>query len=325
VAKERRIVARRLFEFAGVLRGRHLVTAAAGPALEPVLLSLERPPAPGAEGGRSCFAGRRSDGPNRFRVHRLAGDSWEELDLAPTRENHHLVQPLPGGRWLLARSRGDGGEDHNAHIHGPDGGHAFSFHAGDGIADVQATQQGHAWVSYFDEGVLGGDPLGRNGLVSLDSEGTPVFRYGDLIGLATPVVQPSGAAWTRFGDLAGPVLGSMADCYALNVCSGKEVWLCYYTEFPLVQLIEGTIAGWWRVPVSGSHGFAVAEGRLLMAGGYESKDSLFLGGLGDQCFQELTPISEAGEPLTQFRAFGRRHHLYLATEAALHVVDLRSL
>jgi hypothetical protein len=202
------------------------------------------------------------------------------------------------------RGRAGGEQDHNAHVHGPDGAPVSSFHAGDGIEDVQVTEQGHAWVSYFDEGVFGDSALGRNGLVSLDAGGKPVFR---------------------FSDLADPVATSMADCYALNVCSGKEVWLCYYTDFPLVQLLEGTLAGWWQIPVDGSHGFAAAGGRVLLGGGYDSKDSLFLGELGSEHFEELTPVDEAGRPLKRFRAFGRRHLLYLATEAALHAVDLRAL
>jgi hypothetical protein len=226
---------------------------------------------------------------------------------------------------LLVRSRADAEADHNAHVYGPDGSPLGSFHAGDGIADVQVTEQGHAWISYFDEGVFGFTSLGRNGLVSLGPTGKAVFRFGELIGLATPVVQPSGAAWTRFGDLAGPVLGSMADCYALNVCSGKEVWLCYYTDFPLVQLIEGTIAGWWPMSIHGSHGFAVAGGRVLLGGSYDKKESLFLGDLDTLHFRELTLVGKAKEPLRCFRAFGRRHLLYLATKTALHAVDLRSL
>ena len=94
---------------------------------------------------------------------------------------------------------------------------------------------------------------------------------------------------------------------------------------PLVQLLEGTIAGWWPMPVTGSHAFAVAGGRVLLAGSYDRRDSLFLGNLDSLSFQEMTPVSEAGEPLKRFRAFGRRHLLYVATDAALHVVDLRSL
>jgi hypothetical protein len=177
----------------------------------------------------------------------------------------------------------------------------------------------------LDPTIFGGTPLSQNGLVSLDPEGKPVFRYGDLIGLATPVPQPSGINYIRFGDLAGPVLGDMAHCYALNVCSGKEVWLYYYTEFPLVQLIEGAIEGWWPAPVRGSKGLAVAGGRVLMGGGYDDRDSLFLGDLGAEHFRELTPVTEEGRPLRDFRPFGRRHLLFLATADALYAIDLCSV
>jgi hypothetical protein len=325
VAKKRQVVAGRLLENASVLQGRHLLNITVGPDLCPVLLSLDRQPEYRIETDHGSFSRARATSPNHFRIHHLVGHSRESLDLAPTSENYHFVQPLPGGRWLLVRSRAEGEADCNAHVHGPDGGRIASFHAGDGIEDVQVTDQGHAWVSYFDEGVFGDTSLGRNGLVSLDAGGTPVFRFGDLIGLATPVIHPSGLAGTHFGDLAGSVLGSMADCYALNVCSGKEVWLCYYTDFPMVQLIEGTISGWWSMPVHGSHGFAVCGGRALLGGGYDRADSLFLGNLGASNFQELTPVSEAGQPLKRFRAFGRRHRLFLATDTALHAVDLPSL
>jgi hypothetical protein len=287
-----------------MLEGRQLVSITAGPALEPVLLSLGRQPDCRTETGRGSFSKNWAEGPNDFRIHRLAGTACENLDLAPTSENFHFVQPLPGGRWLLVRSRADGEADYNAHVHGADGSLVASFYAGDGIADVQATDQGHCWISYFDEGVFGDLPLGGNGLVCLAQNGRPVFR---------------------FGDLADPVVRSMADCYALNVCSGKEVWLCYYTDFPMVQLIEGTIAGWWPMSVHGSHAFAVHDGRVLVVGGYDHRDSLFVGELGSSSFQELTPVDEATGPLGQFRAFGRHHLLFLATEEALRVVDLRSL
>lgn len=42
----------------------------------------------------------------------------------------------------------------NAHVFGKGGEHGASFHAGDGIEDVQADRQGRFWVSYFDEGVF---------------------------------------------------------------------------------------------------------------------------------------------------------------------------
>jgi hypothetical protein len=72
-------------------------------------------------------------------------------------------------------------------------------------------------------------------------------------------------------------------------------------------------------------GFAVDGGRVLLAGSYQRKESLFLGRLEELDFAEVTPADEAGEPLQELRAFGRRSHLYLATKEALHVVDLRTL
>jgi hypothetical protein len=44
MARKERAVARRLFEFGGVLAGRHLSNVTVGPALEPVVLSLEQQP-----------------------------------------------------------------------------------------------------------------------------------------------------------------------------------------------------------------------------------------------------------------------------------------
>jgi hypothetical protein len=304
MAKKKRLIATHLFDLAPVLAGRHLIHVTVGPAREPVLLSLEQPPDYRVETSHGSFSRDRAASPNRFRIHHLLDNSWYSVDLAPTTENYHFVQPLPKGRWLLVRARAAGDGDRNACAHEPDGSLAFSFHAGDGIADVQVTDQGHAWISYFDEGIFSNVALGNAGLVSLDPLGRPVFR---------------------FADLADPVVQCMADCYALNVCSGKEVWLYYYTHFPLVGLLEGTIAGCWFIPVTGSHGFAVDGGRVLLGGSYDRRDSLFLGELATLKFRRITPTDEAGNPFQRFRAFGRGRLLFLATESALHVVDLRLL
>ena len=85
----------------------------------------------------------------------------------------------------LAGVRGRAGdeEDRNAHVYEADGTPAYSFHAGDAIADVEATERGSIWVSYFDEGVFGHTPLGQAGLVCLDQGGRPIFR---LTGLGDP-------------------------------------------------------------------------------------------------------------------------------------------
>ncbi len=302
MARKKRFKTMHLFDLASVLVGRHLINVTVGPDRNPVLLSLEGTPDYRIETDHGSFARDRADRPNHFRIHRLHDQAWRVIDLAPTTENYHFVQPLPHGQWLLVRSRAQDDGDRNACVYEPDGGVAFTFHAGDGIADVQATDHGHTWISYFDEGVFGDADLSHNGLVSVDRLGRPVFR---------------------FGALADPIVQSMADCYALNVCSGKEVWLYYYTDFPLVQLLEGTIAASWSMPVTGAHGFAVAGGRVLLGGSYDRRESLFLGELDTLKFREIVPTDEGGNPFQRFRTFGRGHLLFLATDKALHLVDLR--
>jgi hypothetical protein len=117
----------------------------------------------------------------------------------------------------------------------------------------------------------------------------------------------------------------MADCYALNVCSDREIWLYYYTDFPLVKLEGKRFAHHWMMPVKGSHAFAVNDKRILLGGSYVKRESLFLGTLDELVFEELLPVDESGNRLKQFRAFGRRNNLYLETEASLLVADMNFL
>jgi hypothetical protein len=300
----KQVVAEQLLEFATVVGDRHLIAVTVGPSLDPILLSLGQTPDYRVHKARASFPKRRAASPNRFRVHFQAGEEWLGIDLAETNENYHAVQPLPAGKWLLVRGRATDEQDHNAHVHAPDGLWLGSLHAGDGIEDVQAAVGGNVWVSYFDEGVFGDTALGQSGLVCFDQGGQPVFRLDEL------------------GD---PILRSMADCYALNVCSAREVWLYFYTDFPLVRLLDRKVAGHWMMPIAGSHAFAVDGERVLLAGSYDHAGTLFLGRLDKLDFEEVTPVNEEGLPLRKFSAFGRRHRLYLATEDAVHVVDLRNM
>ena len=106
---------------------------------------------------------------------------------------------------------------------------------------------------------------------------------------------------------------SMADCYALNVCSDRDVWLYFYRipSPPARQYY------WWPLGDVGPRvaRLAVDRSRVLLAGRYER--ILFLGRLDTLVFQEFTPVDEQEQPLRTFRAFGRRHKLYLQTEEAL--------
>jgi hypothetical protein len=305
MSRVKQVTAQRVLTLADVLDGRHLIDVAVGPSLAPVLLSLEgEPDYRGLKNGAS-FPKQRAKRPNAFRVHYLIRTRWTSLDLQPTGENYHSVQPLPNGEWLLVRGRANDETDNNAHVYDADGKLLRSFHAGDGIAAVQTSHNGHIWIGYFDEGVFGNTPLGRSGLACLDPHGRPLFRFTDLG--------------------ADRLIQNMADCYAFNVCSDHEAWLYYYTDFPLVRLVGGKLAGSWHMPIRGSNGFAVDGERVLLGGSYDHKDRLFLAPLATLKFQKVTPVDEKGTPLPPFRAMGRGACLHLATAEALYRVELGSI
>ncbi len=304
MAKAKRLQANRVCDVGEVVPTRHVVRVAVGPHSDLVVLSLGTPPdyRRTASSGAS-FAKLRADHTNSYRIDHLRNGAWRSLDLLPTRENFHSVQPVGEGEWLLVRGRANGNADRNAHVYGSDGTCLRSFHAGDGIGDVQVTEEGRLWVSYFDEGVFGDTALGRAGLAFLDSAGIVHFRFNDLA--------------------VADGIPDIADCYALNVCSNREVWLCYYTDFPLVRLVEGQVAGLWAgIGVKGSHAFAVSSGHTLFAGGHSQRNKLFHMDLTTSKFEERTPVDDAGKTITEFTAFGRGSGLWLQSGSVLFFVDL---
>ncbi len=299
----RTIGATRLFGLAEVIGERHLIAATVGPDLDPVLLSSEREPDDRTDGPGATFPKKRGRRPNRFRIHhRVADEVWTTLDLPETDENLHAIQPLGEDEWLLVRGRAEDEGDRNAHLYDASGRHLRSFHAGDGIQDVQATADGRVWVSYFDEGVFSGMGLGGSGLVRLDDCGRCTFRFPGTHGGMPP---------------------DIVDCYAMNVASDSETWLYYYTDFPLVRLVDGKVEEVWpEVPVEGSPAFAVRTGMALFAGGYDDRDSLILLRPGDKRGTRLAVTDEDGRPLGGFSAFGRRDRLFLQTPEGLHVIEV---
>ena len=296
--------ARRLFSISDILGNRHLIDLTVGSRHQPIMLSLEQIPDYRMEkAGGATFPKKRADSPNRFRIHHmLSDDTWETIDLPETLDNLHAVQPLGDGQWLLVRSRADNDADRNAHVFDNTARHKRSFHAGDGIHQVQTTEDGRIWLSYFDEGVFGNTKLAQSGLVCLDDRGRCLFEYATLVGSNVPPI---------------------ADCYALNVTSSREVWICYYMDFPLVHLIDGKPESVWRgQPISGSPGFAISGELLLFAGGYTSKNDLFLVQNGTGKKKTITPVDSKGQPVRSFAAFGRNDRLFLRTKDSLFVIQV---
>jgi hypothetical protein len=295
------VVARKLFGFLEVVGTRHVVNITVTPNFVPLILSLESPPDYRTEQNQCSFPKHRADKPNHFQIHYLVGRDWKHLELVQTVENFHHVQPFGEGQWLLVRARAEDEQDCNAHVYDSRGRLLRSFHAGDAIQDVQVTERDNIWVSYFDESHA-------TGLVCFDPQGKPCFRFDEL------------------------KAGTIVDCYALNVCSDREVWFYYYTDFALGKLVDRKLANSWKLPIEGSRGFAVDGDRVLLARGYaqlarssDERNLLFLGKLDTLDFQKFQPTNEQGEPLEQYFPFGRRNHLYLDTQDALYLVDLRHL
>jgi hypothetical protein len=305
MSRVQRVTAQRVLVYADLLDGHHLIDVAVGPSFDPILLSLVGEPDYRRVKYGASSPKQRAERPNAYRVHYRIRTRWASLDLPATDENYHSVQPLPKGHWLLVRGRANDEKDSNGHVYDADGKLLRSFHAGDGIAAVQTSHNGHVWIGYFDEGVFGNTPLGTSGLACLDPHGRPVFRFTDLG--------------------ADRLIQSMADCYAFNVCSDREAWLYYYTDFPLVKLVDRKLAGSWDMPIRGANGFAVDGERVFLSGSYDHKDRLFLAPLATLKFEKLMPVDESGTPLPPFRAMGRGACLHLATAEALYRVGLGSL
>lgn len=185
-----------------------------------------------------------------YRIIGVDGDATT-LDIELKTERFHIdhVQPLPEG-LLLASSRAafrNTGADKNGRVYSPSGEQKREILLGDGISSLQTTPKGRIWTGYFDEGVYGNSgwdpPLGASGLVAWDAQGQKTFEFQPI---AVPTID---------------------DCNALNVASEDDVWLCYYSDFPLVHLRNDRIVAVWRMPLESCRAFAVDDRHSLFAVG----------------------------------------------------------
>jgi hypothetical protein len=209
--------------------------------------------------GWATFPKPRAEQAYTASVVRLSASRAERIALGAVATTFPKLQPLPNGEILLVGTRSarrpDGSHDLNASVFGPDGSHRREFLLGDGIEDVQATDDGHIWVSYFDEGIFGNfgwggpdgpPPVGAAGLIQWRSDGAVEWEY-----------KPP------------PGVDEIADCCALNV-SNDAVWACYYTEFPLVRIGRDDVA-WWASPIQGACALAITDGFAAFYGGYRDE------------------------------------------------------
>lgn len=278
----------------------------AGPDRAIYLLQALRPmdyrdSAPGAS-----FAKIHPASPQRYRARGwLDGVCVLDTTIEDERYNLHAIQPL-GDDLLLAcaRSSPRGGDSHlNGRVYSRDGRLLRELALGDAIEHLQTSARAQIWAGYFDEGIFGGDPLSKSGLIAMDAQGAPTFRYRPEAGL----------------DI-------IVDCYALNVASAEETWVCYYSQFPLVLVRDQRIARSWRVPVRGADAFAVFRDHALFHSGHGETGRYHLLRLdtGEECTEvaQFRLLDEDGAPLHAQRVTARGDTVYLLRGGDLYACDI---
>jgi hypothetical protein len=189
---------------------------------EPLVLFEEgRPPQPPRDGRMEDLMAWMNHPPKAYNLIHWSGGTalHTRFDNEARSILTSHIQPFGNG-WLLGDGRGG-----LARMFDSKGEKLVrTLDLGDASEDIQTTPEGHIWVGYFDEGVFG-DGIGAYGLVCLNADGAPVFKYAD------------------FAD--EHELPHIDDCYALNVCR-DAVWVCYYSAFPLVCLENFQLARVWE-------------------------------------------------------------------------------
>jgi hypothetical protein len=208
------------------------------------------------------------------------------------------VQPFEEG-WLLGEARGG-----RADVYDEAGRIQRTLDLGDASNDVQTTPNGKIWVSYFDEGVYGGGLGSQQGVVCFDSAGHLIFKYFDF---------------AKENNL--PFID---DCYAMNVVSEDEVWLSYYSDFPLVSIRSFQLHRAWKDFGCIDRAFSLIEGTVIFLECYtrikEGNSQLLRRTLsGSSQTEPLEATDDDGGTIGgQFKAAARGPHFYLWTETALY-------
>ncbi|WHX80005.1 hypothetical protein QNH32_05190 [Priestia flexa] len=171
------------------------------------------------------------------------------------------------------------------------------FSVGEGIADCQVDDVHQIWISYFDEGIFSGFEMSRSDLVALDIDGNIIFDYGDIVNVHN--------------------LPSIDDCYGMNVL-GDEIWLYYYSEFPVVQLKNNHLHNWWPDTNLGDYlsgGFAVWDNVLLFEA---AEQELMTYSLQTKEFSSAIAVDEQGNRLDFWDCFYKGASIYLRTDEGVY-------
>ena len=193
------------------------------------------------------------------RISVFDGEVESDAIAMPTRP-HPVLDRFRDGRWLVASAR-SGAHEKNASIFDRSGSVLREIVLGDAIEHVRCAPDGTIWVGYFDEGIYSLDgkkghwPISTHGLVKLDDHGSLIWSFLEQADLR------------------------ISDCYALAQ-NGDEIWTSYYSDFPIVRILNDKVAVWQNDVVSGANAIATDGTHVLLAGGYGENRS-------DLCLLEL--------------------------------------
>ena len=236
--------------------------------------------------------------PTRYRLFDL-DRTGAIFETAPLRTWMSSGRPL--GEDFLLTGAWPFGDFQTGCVVGAGGAVRRTIDLGGGIEDVQVAD-GEIWVSYFDEGVF---RRGEPGLACFDEKGSRTFSFRDV-------------AITRPESLVPDI----ADCYALNVVAPADVWLYYYTEFPLVHLRGRDVDGCWMpTPVRGAKAVAVREPYVVFLGNYESPTASIRYDLRTRSTTEMRCVTGGGDDLNG-HAYARGARSYVVESEALWVAEV---
>lgn len=211
--------------------------------------------------------------------------------------------------FTCARSefRNDSDFDRNCKVVNTSGNIINEFCIGDGVQDIQTNEKSEIWVSYFDEGIFGNygweNPIGKNGLNCFDINGALIYQY----------TSPSYEL-------------SISDCYALNVVGNNQVWIYFYTDFPLLKITNNKIENSWKLPIEGSNSFAVKDSKILMSKGYNKNFQFILFDINEniKVIEEYEFYSESDEKL-MYVCHAQSDSLYFWQNNSLYIVKIDDL
>jgi hypothetical protein len=276
-----------------------LVTASVGPSGEAIALWANPADREAllAPAGRAGSCAKR---PVPARVVVQTAATKKVVTLAAVDLPFCQVQPLPDGQILVAAARGGG-----AVVFDADGEPVRRGNVRDGIEHLLTTPAGRIWIGYFDEGVYGGDSVAHHGIVRFTTDLEPDWVY-------------------PFDTSFGPV----DDCYSLNV-EAETAWSCYYGDFPIVRISDGTVTGWSNT-TAGAAALITGTDACALIGGYrDDRDRVVIGHLTEGRYAPTAERRLAmpdGRPLTgQVRMLGRGPQLHVFDETTWYRLDLDDL